>query len=380
MKLATLLCIAALASAQTVQPIWREAAKKKGPTNAVKNARARFNLDIVLDGESKRDDSLTDYTDEYYTTTATLGNGQTFNFDLDTGSSDVWIRGASCTSSDGSCGQSGQAAFDTTDSSVSDAGSTWTTNYGSGSVSGEIYSGSASLGDASANINFGVSTSETGFTDASDGLWGLAYSSINEISGGNFVSAAGISSLSFYFSNSADGDNGELTINGVDSSKYSGSLEYISISSDTYYQFNPKGATFTVGSKKIAFTNTGNGAIADTGTSLLLIPNAMSDSLNSAIGAGAYDSSQGIYAIDCSKASSGPTITFKLSNVAITIPSSIYVMSDGNGGCISGISRIGSISSGSGPAYIFGDTFLRAAYSVFDVANNRLGFAQAVHP
>ncbi|KAJ3203813.1 hypothetical protein HDU82_006284, partial [Entophlyctis luteolus] len=321
--------------------------------------------------------ALTDFYDEYYTTTATLGKSQSFNFDLDTGSSDVWIRGPSCTSSDGSCGTSGQATFSTSDSSVSKTSSKWTTSYGSGEVSGNIYSGNVTLAGVAAKINFGVSTSETGFSYI-DGLWGLAYSSINEISGGNFVSAAGISNFSFYLSNVANGDTGELTINGADSSKYNGTLQYVPISSQTYYQFNPSGATLTVGSTTIAFTNTGNGAIADTGTSLWYMPNAMANSLNSAIGA-TYSSSEGVYVIACSKATTGPTIKFTLNKVVITIPPSIYVLNE-SGTCFSGITRIGTVTSTSGPAYIFGDTFLRAAYTVFDVANSKLGFAQAVHP
>ncbi|KAJ3383853.1 hypothetical protein HDU84_003375 [Entophlyctis sp. JEL0112] len=371
---------AAIADAQLVQPLWRDPAKKLGPQNAIKNARSRFNLTIALADDSKRSVSLTDFVDEYYTTSATIGKGQTFNFDLDTGSSDVWIRGASCTSSDGSCGASGQSTFKTSDTTVKKTGSTWTTSYGSGEVSGNVYSGTVALAGVSAKINFGVTTSETGFNFNADGLWGLAYSSINEISGGNFVSTSGIANMSFYFSNSADNDFGELTINGLDTTKFSGTLNYVSISSKTYYQFNPKGATFTVGSQSIAFTNTGNGAIADTGTSLFLIPNAMSDTLNTAIGSDSYSSSDGVYPIACSKATSGPNIVFKLGAVTITIPPSIYVVSDGNGGCFSGISQIGEVSSGSGPAYIFGDTFLRAAYTVFDVKNSRIGFAQAIHP
>ncbi|KAJ3132833.1 hypothetical protein HK100_004928 [Physocladia obscura] len=76
-------------------------------------------------------------------------------------------------------------------------------------------------------------------------------------------------------------------------------------------------------------------------------------------------------------ASSGPVIQFTLGSVAISINPAEYVLNQG-GSCASGISQIGQLS-GNGPVYIFGDVFLRAAYSVFDIQNNQLGFAQAIH-
>ncbi|KAJ3092667.1 hypothetical protein HK100_006892, partial [Physocladia obscura] len=160
---------------------------------------------------------------------------------------------------------------------------------------------------------------------------------------------------------------------------YTGTLEYVSLSSDTYYQFNPTGGKFTVNGASTTVTDGSYGAIADTGTTLLLVPSSIATALNKAIGSGSYSSSEGIYPIACSIYNTGPSIVFTLGSVSISIGPNQYVLSNLDGTCISGITTIGTISSGS-IAYIFGDTFLRAAYTVFDVANNRLGFAQAVHP
>ena len=51
--------------------------------------------DLVSSGAVTRipSSNLTDFGDELYTTPITLGNGQSFTVDLDTGSSDVWLRG-----------------------------------------------------------------------------------------------------------------------------------------------------------------------------------------------------------------------------------------------------------------------------------------------
>ncbi|KAJ3124028.1 hypothetical protein HK100_011409, partial [Physocladia obscura] len=102
--------------------------------------------------------------------------------------------------------------------------------------------------------------------------------------------------------------------------------------------------------------------------------------LNKQIGAGNYSTSSGVFPIDCGILNTGPKITFALQHISIEIGPQQYVISRKDGTCFSGISDIGSISSFSGPAYIFGDTFLRAAYTMYDIANNRLGFAQAIHP
>ncbi|KAJ3128396.1 hypothetical protein HK100_009190 [Physocladia obscura] len=313
--------------------------------------------------------SLVDNSNYLYTALASLNN-QTFAFNLDTGSSDTWIRGPSCSSPDGSCGVAGQVSFNTT--SANNTGLTWTASYGVGSVSGRIFYGAASLGGLEVNMNFGVTTQETSMGN-SDGILGLAYSSINQIGGGNFVSVANISSFSFYLSNMADGDNGELTINGVDTTKYTGSLQYIPISLNQWYTFDPAGGAFIVNGARIPLTNDGSTAIADTGTSLLLVPSNISSAINNAIGA----TVEGV--IPCSVANTGPKITFSLASIRIDIGPQIYVLSNSDGTCFSGVASIGTISAG-GLAYIFGDTFLRAAYSTFDISNNRLGFAQAVHP
>ncbi|KAI8609328.1 aspartic peptidase domain-containing protein, partial [Chytriomyces sp. MP71] len=132
-----------------------------------------------------------------------------------------------------------------------------------------------------------------------------------------------------------------------------------------------------VDGKSIKVTDTS--AIADTGTTLLLAPQQVADAVNAAIGAGAYDSNAGIYPIPCNMVTSGPPVTFKLGTVSIVMTAKEYVLQNPDGTCASGIASIGALGNG-GPAYIFGDTFLRAAYTVFDVAGARLGFAQAQHP
>ncbi|KAI9356024.1 aspartic peptidase domain-containing protein, partial [Zopfochytrium polystomum] len=327
---------------------------------------------------------LTNESDELYNAPVTLGNGQSFLLDLDTGSSDTWFRGPNCKSSDQSCGVSGQSAVKTSDSTLSSTGLTWTTSYGSGSVGGKVYKGPVQMAGLSASISFGVSTSETGFSGVGDGLMGLAYASISNIasagaSNTNWIDALNLANneFAFYLSNGKDKtDSGEVTIGGTDPSKYTGSFNYIPLNSQTYWQMSWVGAKWAAGSTSGALDGSVKSFIADTGTTLIILDNAAADGINKAIGASAYSSSTGAYAIDCTKSSTGSPFTLTLNGVKYSIPASVYVLDNGDGTCVSGVTR-GATESTVG---ILGDIFLRQYYSVYDKANARVGFALAVHP
>ncbi|KAJ3015379.1 1,3-beta-glucanosyltransferase [Thoreauomyces humboldtii] len=314
---------------------------------------------------SSGDVPLTNDANELYYGPVTIGSQQ-FNVDFDTGSSDFWLRGSSCTSSDGSCG-SGQNGVDT--SSLTDAGQTFSDSYGSGQASGEIYQADYSVGGLTASKGyFGVSTAETGFSDPSDGLFGLAFSQLSNIGqatdGKAPIDALGATSFAFYLSNDSS-ESGELAFGGADSSKYSGEFSYIPLNAQTYWQFDTSSATASVSGQSFQFTTAA--AIADSGTTLLIVDDAVATSIYSAVGA---DSSGNV---DCSLASSGPDVVFNLAGNDYTIPASTWVFDSGNSQCICGIQG-GASSAG---VVIFGDVFMRQYYTLFDVSNQQLGFAKA---
>ncbi|KAI8814933.1 aspartic peptidase domain-containing protein [Cladochytrium replicatum] len=320
---------------------------------------------------------LTDDQDYVYYVTTTFGNGQTFSMDLDTGSSDTWVRGASCTSSDGSCTGS---KLSTSDSTLTSAGASFSTSYGSGSVSGKIYKGPVAIGGAKASsLYFGVSTKETGFS-GNDGLIGLGYKSLSQIASSvsgqtNFFDALGFTGannvFAFYLSNAADGDFGEVTFGGVDTTKYSGTIKYAPLTSQTYWEFSFSGSTFTVGSSTGNLYKSYPSAIADTGTSLVILETSVANAINKAIGA-TYSSSDGVYLVSCS--ASLPSVKFTVAGSTYTFAPSEYLFND-SGTCFTGFTQ-GASSFG---LSILGDVFLRKAYSVYDKNSNRVGFAPAVH-
>ncbi|TPX60179.1 hypothetical protein SpCBS45565_g07577 [Spizellomyces sp. 'palustris'] len=379
----TLLSLAFVASAVAVpvQPsasIAPEAVSSipifRHPKNATKLERIAANKDFSIQkysaltsGLQARGPILTNDANELYYGPVTIGS-QTFQVDLDTGSSDFWLRGANCQSSDGSCGN-GQPAVNTRE--FKDTGSQFQDSYGSGSADGEIYQGTYTLGGVTArNAYFGVSTDEQGFTDPADGLLGLGFAAISNIAsatnGRAPIDELGLKSFGFYLSNANDGDQGLVTLQGADSSKYTGGFNYVPLNSRTYWQYSLSGGSVQVGNTKTAFSI--RNAIADTGTTLIIIGDKEANAIARAVGASANGN------ISCSVARTGPKIVFNINGVAYSIPPSVYVFED-QGQCILGIQG-GAAQAG---VAIFGDVFIRQYYTLFDVANSRVGFALAKH-
>ncbi|KAJ3095549.1 hypothetical protein HDU97_006807 [Phlyctochytrium planicorne] len=364
---------------------------KHGVKNSISSSVSGAKLNVTgpvvgaLAGTSSS--PLSNDADFVYFVDVSVGNGQKFSLDLDTGSSDTWVRGPQCkinpTAAAGDASCTG-TKLNLSDRTISSTGATFTTGYGSGEVTGRIISTRVAIGGAVANnLLIGSSTVEKGFT-GSDGLVGLAFSQLSnigeQVSGQtNFFDALGLSGsqnqFGFYFSNSVDGDNGEVTFGGFNSEKIAGPITYVPLNSETYWQFSASDITFGAGSTtgRLGLTD----AISDTGTSLILLDRASANSINSAIGAGPFDTRQGIYPISCST-SGRPDVVFNIGSGTFTLPPSAYIIADGSGGCISGITspkanqniRVG----------IFGDIFLRRYYSIYDKTNSRVGFALAKHP
>ncbi|KAJ3307280.1 hypothetical protein HDV03_001765 [Kappamyces sp. JEL0829] len=323
-------------------------------------------------------------SDEFYVASVVVGNGQSVLVTLDTGSSDTWFRGRVCTSDDQAC-QTGHRGLSTSDASLALVGNTFSIEYGKGSVSGPIYSGKVGLAGYTGSFQFGITSKESGMFDGeTSGLIGLAFnplSTINSATGGNanFIDSLRLAKSSnlfaFYLSNAAQGDLGEMTIGYVDSSKYTGKFVYVPLNSQTFWQFAWTGATYQVGTSSGSAVGTVHNAIADTGSSLIVLDTVPANNINKAIGASAYSAAIDGYPIACSLASSGAPVTLSFGGSSFVIPASTYVYSNGDGTCISGFAR-----GAHGYQVILGDVFIRNYVTVFDKGNLRLGFAKAKHP
>uniref|UniRef100_A0AC35TI54 Peptidase A1 domain-containing protein n=1 Tax=Rhabditophanes sp. KR3021 TaxID=114890 RepID=A0AC35TI54_9BILA len=145
---------------------------------------------------------------------------------------------------------------------------------------------------------------------------------------------------------------GVFTYGAVDTTNCGAVIAYQKLSSATYWQFKMDAITTAKG----AGSNQAVDVISDTGTSLLGGPQAVTDSLAQALG-GTYDQSQGLYQIDCAA---------KVADTILTIggmPNSLF------------LPVFPFDFGGAGPSWILGDPFIRSYCNIYDIGNQRIGFA-----
>jgi hypothetical protein len=174
---------------------------------------------------------------------------------------------------------------------------------------------------------------------------------------------------------------GFLNFGFIDPNAYSGSISYTPVNDSTgFWAIDSIGYTVGDGS----FRKYNVAAIADTGATLLLLPQDFVDEYYSHIGGSKYEADQGGMTFRCS--ATVPDLKIHLlSNVigddgggSVTIPgdyirfTKIY-NTDGteSGRCYGGLqSNLGLGVS------ILGDIFLKSTFAVFDAGQPRLGFAE----
>lgn len=119
-------------------------------------------------------------------------------------------------------------------------------------------------------------------------------------------------------------------------------------------------------------------AIADTGTTLIIVPPSVSKAIHAVIPGAQHDPMYG-WRIPCSfgNKETNEVITFKLGNEDFPIDLRDFVRAKSSstngtdGLCYSGVAEANT------PLVILGDTFLRSYYSVYDFGNARVGLAKS---
>ena len=313
---------------------------------------------------------------------------QALRMHIDTGSSDLWVNVADsrlCTSRGDPCGASG----------TYNANSSSTYQYLNSDFNISYVDGSGSYGDyATDDVQFaGIELKNQQFgigyvSSSMEGIIGIGYPA-NEVAvtygydpypniPANLVQHGHISSNAYsLWLNDLDASTGSILFGGVNSDKYVGSLETLPIIKTQGYVYAEFFIAMTgVGSNgqegSIA-NNLAMAALLDSGTSLTYLPNDITQSIYNAVNA-QYDQSQGAAFVDCSYAGRSDTIDFTFSSPTIRVPMNELVIvagiDNGQPVCILGISPSGSSSA------VLGDTFLRSAYVVYDIANNQISLAQ----
>ncbi|XP_007947634.1 chymosin-like [Orycteropus afer afer] len=316
---------------------------------------------------------LTNYLDCQYFGKIYIGTPpQEFTVVFDTGSSDFWVPSVYCNSD--AC-QNHHRFNPSKSSTFQNMGQPLTIQYGTGSMQGFLGYDTVTVSDiVDSHQSVGLSTLEPGYIftySEFDGVLGLAYPSLaSEYSVPVFDNMmqrhlVAQDLFSVYMNRNEQGSM--LTLGATDSSYYTGSLHWVPVTVQKYWQFTVD--SITVDGVVVACDG-GCQAILDTGTSLLTGPG--SDILNIQKVIGATQGQYGQFDIDCRRLSSMPTVVFEIHGRQYPLPPSAYTNQE-QGSCTSGFQ-----GDNDSQLWILGDVFIREYYSVFDRANNRVGLAKSV--
>lgn len=338
------------------------------------------NPDNAAQGANTPSLVLKSYMDVQYFGDIAIGTPpQVFTVVLDTGSSNLWVPSTKCHSF--SCYLHNR--FDAAKSSTYEPnGREFKLQYGTGSVEGYISKDTLHIaGMQVQGQEFGETTKEPGLTFALgkfDGIMGLGYKEI-AVGGGappfyQMIKQNLIAEQVFAFwlrrvASGADTTGGELTFGGVNRERFTGEVRWAPVTRKGYWEVKLDSLSFGGNDGEQLFKD-GRAAI-DTGTSLIAVPSTVADAINARIGA--TKSFRGMYVVECDRIPNLPSVTFSFGGNDFPLAPTDYIMQT-PGVCFSVFMGI-DVPPPAGPLFIVGDAFLRAYYTIYDMGENRVGFA-----
>ncbi|KAL2418208.1 Penicillopepsin-1 [Exophiala dermatitidis] len=354
------------------------------------------------DGSSAQVTTDDQQNDSFYTCPVQIGTpAQTLNLDFDSGSSDFWTWSTHLPSHTVKAAKaSGAPVFNPDNSSTFKTmpGSTWYIQYGDSSVaSGTVGTDNVKIGNITIE-NQAIElaskiSSQLQNQTGSRGLVGLAFGSINTVRPKpvhtpleNMILQHDIPADQQLFTcylgsykDANDPDHGKsfYTFGAIDQGAVQSSgqqISYVPIdNSKGFWMFDSP--SVVLNGQTINLAN--NQAVADTGTTLMLVSDQICDQFYGAIDGAEFseDAMGWIFPAD-TPAESLPTISFAVGNTLITIEKEHYAFAAYNSTMVYG----GIQSQGSLGFSIFGDVFLQSVYAIFDAGNMRFGVVQRADP
>ncbi|KAL8292177.1 hypothetical protein RQP46_001643 [Phenoliferia psychrophenolica] len=355
----------------------------KGFVFASKGAGSPVMRKKTLDGAGSEIPVTDLQSDAEYVVAVKVGTpGVTLHLDFDTGSSDLWVWSSELKH----VGSSGHNIYNASKSSTSKKQHdlTWSISYGDGSMaSGDVYKDMITLGSIKVPgqaVELASKLSSSFQQDiGSDGLLGLAFPSINTVVKNgkphpvhtpvqNMITEKLIANPIFTVKLTRGGSDGFYTFGEIDTSVTTNPILYAPIDdSKGFWSF--ASATFTVNGQSKALD--GGSAIADTGTTLMLLPDSAVEAIYGQIDGAKLDSNAGGYIYPAT--STIPALTFAVGDNFFKLNEADfpYGQPDADGNVYGGIQSSGDLGFS-----IFGDVFLKSVYVVFDQGATRLGVAQ----
>jgi len=334
-------------------------------------------------------EGLSDYLNAQYYGPITIGTPpQNFKILFDTGSSNLWVPCKGCSFTDIACDLHTQFNCKVS-TTCNETGLGFSIQYGSGSMEGHVDYDRVCFGDPSSTFctnnmqGFACATSEPGLAFVAakfDGILGMGFDTISvdhlmqpmdQIFANSAICPSKV--FAFWLSRDANGAHGgEITLCGTDTAHYTGTIAWEPLTKTDYWRIN-------MGSLAIGSTVYGSNvsAIIDTGTSLLVGPNAAIIQIQKLIGA--TEILNGEYSVPCENVPNLPDVVITLGGQQFTLQGKDYILEVDaffEKVCLSGFIGL-DIPPPNGPLWILGDIFIGKFYTVFDAGNKQVGFAQS---
>jgi hypothetical protein len=189
-----------------------------------------------------------------------------------------------------------------------------------------------------------------------------------------------------------EASSGSILFGGIDTAKYTGDLISVDVYPDTrggdVTSFTVAWTSLSVqsssGTDQLTSTSFAQPAILDSGTTITLLPDEVAAVIFEELGA-TVSQQLGAVVVPCALASKngsinygfggvgGPVIKVDVSQLVLPLTTSdgrTPTYNNGEAACQLGIQAAGDVPT------LFGDTFLRSAYVVYDLENNRIALAQ----
>ncbi|XP_060737419.1 renin [Tachysurus vachellii] len=369
-------------------PSIREALKDTGVTPAEVFTVLAPKMDAspsLHNGKAQFPTPLTNYLDSQYFGEISIGTpAQLFNVVFDTGSANLWVPSQSCSPLYTAC-----FTHNRYDSSKSHThiqnGTGFFIQYASGNVRGFLSEDVVVVSGIPVVQVFAEATALPAipFIFAKfDGVLGMGYpeAAIDGITPVfDRIMSQGVLKediFSVYYSRDPGHiPGGELLLGGTDPNYYTGSFHYVNTKGKGKWEVIMKGVS--VGEETL-FCTEGCNTMIDTGSSYITGPASSVSLLMKTIGA--VELAEGGYTVNCDLVMSLPSVTFHLGDQEYPLTQEDYILWQSQFGvniCTVTFREL-DLPPPAGPVWILGTKFIARYYTMFDRANNRIGFAQAL--
>lgn len=310
---------------------------------------------------------------------------QPFNLTIDTGSSDLWV--SSDTNPDcekincarnGSFKKKASSTYKYKNSEFSTQYQDYTYAKGDWGVDDVTIAGTKITGftfGLASEANSSLSVLGIGYAglESSEGL-GISPSSFEYDNLPILLSKQGVINTPAYslWLNGIDSAEGNILFGAVDHAKYKGELvlfdtekDFIFESSQTQFLISLQELDLKKGSSSNKVLSSSSQVLLDSGTSFTYLPKDTADEIIKLL-SGTYNSEAKGYITDCSQTGS---LEYNFGKTTISVPffNILLPLYEGSSKCfISVLETPAEVS-------ILGDNFLRSAYVVYDLKNNKIG-------